>query len=88
MPNGKGRFWYFYSGGDFSTGSNVEQMAIDKPVQMDPNIYLSGTTKRKTCSFIAKSEMDSEWTKGNLLRHSKLVALRDDKKASEVTKEN
>ncbi|HKV36363.1 MAG TPA: RHS repeat-associated core domain-containing protein [Pyrinomonadaceae bacterium] len=27
--NGKGRFWYFYSGGDLSTGSNVEHKAID-----------------------------------------------------------
>src|SRR6185295_16302712 len=27
--NGKGRFWYFYSGGDFSNGSNVEHTAID-----------------------------------------------------------
>ena len=30
----------------------------------------------------------TEWTKGNHLRHSKFVALRDDKKASEVTKES
>jgi bifunctional non-homologous end joining protein LigD len=29
----------------------------------------------------------TEWTKGNHLRHSKFVGLRDDKKASEVTKE-
>lgn len=27
--NGKGRFWYFYKGGDFSTGSNVEHKAVD-----------------------------------------------------------
>ena len=27
--NGKGRFWYFYSGGDFSNGPNVEATAID-----------------------------------------------------------
>ena len=27
--NGKGRFWYNYSGGDFSTGSNVEHTSID-----------------------------------------------------------
>ena len=27
--NGKGLFWYFYSGGDFSNGSNVEHTAID-----------------------------------------------------------
>jgi RHS repeat-associated protein len=27
--NGKGRFWYSYSGGDSSTGTNVEQMAVD-----------------------------------------------------------
>jgi YD repeat-containing protein len=27
--NGKGRFWYFYKGGDFSTGSNVDHKAID-----------------------------------------------------------
>jgi YD repeat-containing protein len=27
--NGKGRFWYFYSGGNFSSGSNVEITAID-----------------------------------------------------------
>jgi RHS repeat-associated protein len=27
--NGKGRFWYFYTGGDFSTGSNVDHTAID-----------------------------------------------------------
>jgi RHS repeat-associated protein len=26
---GKGRFWYNYSGGDFSTGSNVEHVSID-----------------------------------------------------------
>jgi len=30
----------------------------------------------------------TEWTKGNHLRHSRFVALRDDKKASEVIKEN
>ena len=30
----------------------------------------------------------TEWTKGNHLRHSRFVALRDDKKASEVVKEN
>ena len=29
----------------------------------------------------------TEWTKGNHLRHSRFVALRDDKKASEITKE-
>ncbi len=27
--NGKGRFWYNYGGGNFSTGSNVEHTAID-----------------------------------------------------------
>jgi len=27
--NGKGRFWYHYSGGDYSTGSNVEHTSID-----------------------------------------------------------
>src|ERR1051326_2514229 len=27
--NGKGRFWYNYSNGDFSNGSNAEAMAID-----------------------------------------------------------
>jgi RHS repeat-associated protein len=27
--NGVGRFWYFYSGGDFSNGSNVEHTVID-----------------------------------------------------------
>ncbi len=27
--NGKGRFWYFYKGGDFSTGSNVDHKAVD-----------------------------------------------------------
>lgn len=27
--NGKGRVWYFYKGGDISTGSNVEHKAID-----------------------------------------------------------
>ena len=27
--NGKGLFWYFYSGGDFSNGANVEHTAID-----------------------------------------------------------
>ena len=27
--NGKGRFWYFYKGGDLSTGSNVDHKAID-----------------------------------------------------------
>ncbi|HEX3184145.1 MAG TPA: hypothetical protein VHQ94_05080, partial [Pyrinomonadaceae bacterium] len=27
--NGKGRFWYFYSGGDASVGSNVEHTSID-----------------------------------------------------------
>lgn len=27
--NGKGRFWYFYKGGDFSTGTNVDHKAID-----------------------------------------------------------
>jgi RHS repeat-associated protein len=26
---GVGRFWYFYSGGDFTTGTNVEHTAID-----------------------------------------------------------
>lgn len=30
----------------------------------------------------------TEWTKGNHLRHSKFIALRDDKKASEVRKES
>jgi len=30
----------------------------------------------------------TEWTKGNHLRHSRFVALRDDKKATEVVKEN
>lgn len=30
----------------------------------------------------------TEWTKGNHLRHSKFVALRDDKKPTEVTKEH
>ena len=30
----------------------------------------------------------TEWTKGNHLRHSKFVALRDDKKATEVVKES
>ncbi|HKU73659.1 MAG TPA: RHS repeat-associated core domain-containing protein, partial [Pyrinomonadaceae bacterium] len=32
--NGKGRFWYFYSGGDFSNGSNVEATAVDSYDQM------------------------------------------------------
>lgn len=27
--NGKGRFWYFYKGGDFSVGSNVDHKAVD-----------------------------------------------------------
>ncbi|HET9711451.1 MAG TPA: RHS repeat-associated core domain-containing protein, partial [Pyrinomonadaceae bacterium] len=27
--NGKGRFWYFYSGGDFSTGPNVDHTSVD-----------------------------------------------------------
>jgi len=27
--NGKGRFWYFYKGGDFSAGSNVDHKAVD-----------------------------------------------------------
>jgi RHS repeat-associated protein len=27
--NGKGRFWYFYKGGDFSNGSNVEHTSVD-----------------------------------------------------------
>lgn len=27
--NGKGRPWYFYSGGDFSTGANVDHTSID-----------------------------------------------------------
>jgi RHS repeat-associated protein len=27
--NGKGRFWYFYKGGDFSAGSNVDHTSID-----------------------------------------------------------
>jgi len=27
--NGKGRFWYFYSGGDYSTGANVDHTAVD-----------------------------------------------------------
>lgn len=27
--NGKGRFWYNYTGGDFSTGSNVEHTSVD-----------------------------------------------------------
>ena len=27
--NGKGRFWYFYKGGDFLTGNNVDHTAID-----------------------------------------------------------
>lgn len=27
--NGKGRFWYFYKGGDLSTGSNVDHKAVD-----------------------------------------------------------
>jgi ATP-dependent DNA ligase len=30
----------------------------------------------------------TDWTKGNHLRHSRFVALRDDKKASEVIKEH
>jgi ATP-dependent DNA ligase len=30
----------------------------------------------------------TEWTEGNHLRHSKFIALRDDKKPTEVTKEN
>lgn len=30
----------------------------------------------------------TEWTKGNHLRHSRFIALRDDKRASEVVKEN
>lgn len=29
----------------------------------------------------------TEWTKGNHLRHSRFVALRDDKKPGEVVKE-
>ena len=27
--NGKGRFWHFYSGGDLTTGSNVDHTAVD-----------------------------------------------------------
>jgi RHS repeat-associated protein len=27
--NGKGRFWYFYANGNFSSGSNVEHTAVD-----------------------------------------------------------
>ena len=27
--NGKGRFWYFYKGGDASTGANVDHIAVD-----------------------------------------------------------
>lgn len=27
--NGKGRFWYFYSGGDYSTGPNVDHTSVD-----------------------------------------------------------
>jgi RHS repeat-associated protein len=27
--NGKGRFWYHYTGGDYATGSNVEHTSID-----------------------------------------------------------
>jgi RHS repeat-associated protein len=27
--NGKGRFWYFYKGGDFTAGSNVDHKAVD-----------------------------------------------------------
>jgi len=27
--NGKGRFWYFYKGGDISTGANVDHIAVD-----------------------------------------------------------
>ena len=27
--NGKGRFWYFYSGGDYFTGSNVDHTTVD-----------------------------------------------------------
>ena len=27
--NGKGRFWYFYKGGDFSTGADVDHTSID-----------------------------------------------------------
>jgi RHS repeat-associated protein len=27
--NGKGRFWYFYKGGDYATGPNVDHTAID-----------------------------------------------------------
>ena len=27
--NGKGRFWYFYSGGDYNTGPNVDHTSLD-----------------------------------------------------------
>ena len=27
--NGKGRFWHFYSGGDYSSGANVDHTAVD-----------------------------------------------------------
>jgi RHS repeat-associated protein len=47
--NGKGRLWYFYKGGDFSTGSNVEHKAIDsydalgKPLVQRQLFKLNGT---------------------------------------------
>jgi len=47
--NGKGRFWYNYAGGDFSTGNNVEHTAIDsydplgRPLVQRQQFKLDGT---------------------------------------------
>lgn len=47
--NGKGRFWYFYSGGDFSNGDNVDHTSIDgydalgRPLVMRQMFKLNGT---------------------------------------------
>jgi YD repeat-containing protein len=47
--NGNGRFWYQYTGGDFSTGSNVEHAAVDsydalgRPLVRRQLLKLNGT---------------------------------------------
>ena len=47
--NGKGRFWYYYKGGDYSTGSNVEHTSVDsydalgRPLMQRQLFKLNGT---------------------------------------------
>jgi bifunctional non-homologous end joining protein LigD len=54
-------------------GEGLTEEDMDKCIWLEPQL-------------VATIEY-AEWTPLNHLRHSKFIALRDDKKASEVTKE-